>query len=102
LAIRIFLYALERGGFVSFVGARHVRATKHRIFDVIFGAVELGRRALGAGAVRGRGRDGRLRADSSAKSLRQPRGQRRVESKKVGGFTNCATLADELRTRCPA
>ena len=96
LAIPYFLDALERGGFVSFVGARHVRATKSGFLTVIsvLSIVGVALSALALCVVVAV--MGGFGADLKRKILGN-NAHVRLESKKVGGFTNWRDLADELR-----
>jgi len=96
LAIPYFLDALERGGFVSFVGARHVRATKSGFLTVIsvLSIVGVALSALALCVVVAV--MGGFGADLKRKILGN-NAHVRVESKKVGGFTDWRDLADELR-----
>lgn len=96
IAIPYGLDALERGGFMSFVAARHVRATKSGFLTVI-SVLSIVGVALSAFAlcvvVAVMGGFG---ADLKRKILGN-NAHLRVETKKVGGFTNWRDLADELR-----
>jgi lipoprotein-releasing system permease protein len=96
LAIPYFLDFLERGGFVSFVGARHVRATKSGFLTVIsvLSIVGVALSALALCVVVAV--MGGFGADLKRKILGN-NAHVRVESKKVGGFTNWRDLADDLR-----
>src|SRR6185369_6965573 len=97
LAIPYFLDFLERGGFVSFVGARHVRATKSGFLTVIsvLSIVGVALSALALCVVVAV--MGGFGADLKRKILGN-NAHVRVETKKVGGFTNWRDLADELRS----
>jgi lipoprotein-releasing system permease protein len=96
LAVPLFLDLLERGGFVAFVGARHVRATKSGFLTVI-SVLSICGVALSALAlcvvVSIMGGFG---ADLKRKILGN-NAHVRLESKKVGGFTDWRDLADDLR-----
>jgi lipoprotein-releasing system permease protein len=96
LAIPYGLDALERGGFMSFVAARHVRATKSGFLTVIsvLSIVGVALSALALCVVVAV--MGGFGADLKRKILGN-NAHVRVESKKVGGFTNWRDLADELR-----
>lgn len=96
IAVPYFLDALERGGFVSFVGARHVRATKSGFLTVIsvLSIVGVALSALALCVVVAV--MGGFGADLKRKILGN-NAHVRVESKKVGGFTNWRDLADDLR-----
>jgi lipoprotein-releasing system permease protein len=96
LAIPYFLDFLERGGFVSFVGARHVRATKSGFLTVIsvLSIVGVALSALALCVVVAV--MGGFGADLKRKILGN-NAHVRVESKKVGGFTDWRDLADDLR-----
>jgi lipoprotein-releasing system permease protein len=96
LAVPLFLDLLERGGFITFVGARHVRATKSGFLTVI-SVLSICGVALSALAlcvvVSIMGGFG---ADLKRKILGN-NAHVRLEAKKVGGFTNWRDLADDLR-----
>jgi lipoprotein-releasing system permease protein len=96
IGVPYFLDALERGGFVSFVGARHVRSTKSGFLTVIsvLSIVGVALSALALCVVVAV--MGGFGADLKRKILGN-NAHIRVESKKVGGFTNWRDLADELR-----
>jgi lipoprotein-releasing system permease protein len=96
LAIPYGLDALERGGFMSFVAARHVRATKSGFLTVIsvLSIVGVALSALALCVVVAV--MGGFGADLKRKILGN-NAHVRVETKKVGGFTNWRDLADELR-----
>jgi len=95
LAIPYALDALERGGFMSFVAARHVRATKSGFLTVIsvLSIVGVALSALALCVVVAV--MGGFGADLKRKILGN-NAHVRVETKKVGGFTNWRDLADEL------
>jgi lipoprotein-releasing system permease protein len=90
------LDALERGGFVMFVGARHVRSTKSGFLTVIsvLSIVGVALSALALCVVVAV--MGGFGADLKRKILGN-NAHVRVESRKVGGFTDWRDLADELR-----
>jgi lipoprotein-releasing system permease protein len=96
IGIPYFLDALERGGFVTFVGARHVRATKSGFLTVIsvLSIVGVALSALALCVVVAV--MGGFGADLKRKILGN-NAHMRVETKQVGGFTNWRDLADELR-----
>ncbi len=96
LAIPFVLDALERGGFVWFVGARHVRATKSGFLTIIsvLSIVGVALSALALCVVVSI--MGGFGADLKRKILGN-NAHVRIESKKVGGFTNWRDLADDLR-----
>ena len=96
LAIPYALDALERGGFMSFVAARHVRATKSGFLTVIsvLSIVGVALSALALCVVVAV--MGGFGADLKRKILGN-NAHVRVEAKKVGGFTNWRDLADDLR-----
>ncbi|MES1187952.1 MAG: ABC transporter permease [Myxococcales bacterium] len=96
LAIPYGLDALERGGFMSFVAARHVRATKSGFLTVIsvLSIVGVALSALALCVVVAV--MGGFGADLKRKILGN-NAHVRVETKKVGGFTDWRDLADELR-----
>jgi len=96
LAIPYGLDALERGGFMSFVAARHVRATKSGFLTVIsvLSIVGVALSALALCVVVAV--MGGFGADLKRKILGN-NAHVRVETKKVGGFTNWRDLADDLR-----
>jgi len=96
IGVPYFLDALERGGFVSFVGARHVRSTKSGFLTVIsvLSIVGVALSALALCVVVAV--MGGFGADLKRKILGN-NAHIRVESKKVGGFTDWRDLADELR-----
>ncbi|HYQ14506.1 MAG TPA: ABC transporter permease, partial [Polyangiaceae bacterium] len=96
IGIPYFLDALERGGFVSFVGARHVRSTKSGFLTVIsvLSIVGVALSALALCVVVAV--MGGFGADLKRKILGN-NAHVRVESTKVGGFTDWRDLADELR-----
>jgi lipoprotein-releasing system permease protein len=96
LAIPLMLDALERGGFVWFVGARHVRATKSGFLTVISVLSILGVAVSALALCVVVSIMGGFGADLKRKILGN-NAHVRVESKKVGGFTNWRDLADELR-----
>lgn len=97
IGVPYFLDALERGGFVSFVGARHVRATKSGFLTVIsvLSIVGVALSALALCVVVAV--MGGFGADLKRKILGN-NAHVRVETKKVGGFTNWRGLADDLRS----
>jgi lipoprotein-releasing system permease protein len=97
IAVPWVLDVIERGGFVSFVGARHVRATKSGFLTVIsvLSIVGVALSALALCVVVAV--MGGFGADLKRKILGN-NAHVRVESKKVGGFTNWRDLADELRS----
>ena len=90
------LDALQRGNFVWFVSARHVRSTKSGFLTVIsvLSIVGVAVSALALCVVVAV--MGGFGADLKRKILGN-NAHVRVESKKVGGFTNWRDLADELR-----
>ena len=90
------LDALERGNFIWFVSARHVRSTKSGFLTVIsvLSIVGVAVSALALCVVVAV--MGGFGADLKRKILGN-NAHVRVESKKVGGFTNWRDLADELR-----
>ena len=96
LAIPYALDALERGGFMSFVAARHVRATKSGFLTVIsvLSIVGVALSALALCVVVAV--MGGFGADLKRKILGN-NAHVRIETKKVGGFTNWRDLADNLR-----
>ncbi len=96
LAVPYVLDALERGGFIGFVSARHVRATKSGFLTVIsvLSIVGVALSALALCVVVAV--MGGFGADLKRKILGN-NAHVRLESKKVGGFTNWHDLADELR-----
>ncbi|HEX2876730.1 MAG TPA: ABC transporter permease [Polyangiaceae bacterium] len=96
LAIPYALDALERGGFMSFVAARHVRATKSGFLTVIsvLSIVGVALSALALCVVVAV--MGGFGADLKRKILGN-NAHVRVEAKKVGGFTDWRDLADDLR-----
>jgi lipoprotein-releasing system permease protein len=96
LAIPMVLNALERGGFVWFVSARHVRATKSGFLTVISVLSILGVAVSALALCVVVSIMGGFGADLKRKILGN-NAHVRVESKKVGGFTNWRELADELR-----
>ena len=97
LAIPYALDALERGGFMSFVAARHVRATKSGFLTVIsvLSIVGVALSALALCVVVAV--MGGFGADLKRKILGN-NAHVRIETKKVGGFTNWRDLADSLRS----
>ena len=103
LAMPFVLDALERGGFVSFVAARHVRATKSGFLTVIsvLSIVGVARRVAArcASVVVDHGR---LRRRPEAQDPGQQRARASSRPRSVGGFTDWRDLADELRARRPA
>lgn len=96
IGVPYFLDALERGGFVWFVGARHVRSTKSGFLTVIsvLSIVGVALSALALCVVVAV--MGGFGADLKRKILGN-NAHVRVESRKVGGFTDWRDLADELR-----
>ncbi len=96
IGVPYFLDALERGGFVWFVGARHVRSTKSGFLTVIsvLSIVGVALSALALCVVVAV--MGGFGADLKRKILGN-NAHVRVESRKVGGFTDWRELADELR-----
>jgi lipoprotein-releasing system permease protein len=96
LAIPFVLDALERGGFVWFVSARHVRATKSGFLTVISVLSILGVAVSALALCVVVSIMGGFGADLKRKILGN-NAHVRVETKKVGGFTNWRDLADELR-----
>jgi lipoprotein-releasing system permease protein len=97
LAIPYALDALERGGFMSFVAARHVRATKSGFLTVIsvLSIVGVALSALALCVVVAV--MGGFGADLKRKILGN-NAHVRIETKKVGGFTNWRDLADGVRS----
>jgi lipoprotein-releasing system permease protein len=96
LAIPRMLDLLERGGFVSFVGARHVRATKSGFLTVISVLSILGVAVSALALCVVVSIMGGFGADLKRKILGN-NAHIRIETKKVGGFTNWRDLADDLR-----
>jgi lipoprotein-releasing system permease protein len=96
IGVPYFLDALERGGFVSFVGARHVRSTKSGFLTVISVLSILGVALSALALCVVVAVMGGFGADLKRKILGN-NAHVRVESKKVGGFTDWRDLADELR-----
>ncbi len=96
LAIPFVLDAFERGGFVSFVGARHVRATKSGFLTVISVLSILGVAVSALALCVVVSIMGGFGADLKRKILGN-NAHVRIETKKVGGFTDWRDLADELR-----
>jgi lipoprotein-releasing system permease protein len=96
LAVPYALDAFERGGFIGFVGARHVRATKSGFLTVIsvLSIVGVALSALALCVVVAV--MGGFGADLKRKILGN-NAHVRLESKKVGGFTNWRDLAEDLR-----
>ena len=96
LAIPFVLDLLERGNFVLFVSARHVRATKSGFLTVISVLSILGVAVSALALCVVVSIMGGFGADLKRKILGN-NAHVRVETKKVGGFTNWRDLADDLR-----
>ncbi len=96
LAVPFVLDALERGGFTWFVSARHVRATKSGFLTVISVLSILGVAVSALALCVVVSIMGGFGADLKRKILGN-NAHVRIETKKVGGFTNWRDLADELR-----
>jgi lipoprotein-releasing system permease protein len=96
LAIPFVLNLLERGGFMFFVSARHVRATKSGFLTVISVLSILGVAVSALALCVVVSIMGGFGADLKRKILGN-NAHVRVETKKVGGFTNWRDLAAELR-----
>lgn len=96
LLVPVLLDLLERGGFVAFVSARHVRATKSGFLTVISVLSILGVAVSALALCVVVSIMGGFGADLKRKILGN-NAHVRLETKKVGGFTHWRDLADDLR-----
>jgi lipoprotein-releasing system permease protein len=96
LLVPVWLDLLEKRGFIAFVSARHVRATKSGFLTVISVLSILGVAVSALALCVVVSIMGGFGADLKRKILGN-NAHVRLETKKVGGFTHWRDLADELR-----